>query len=209
MKCTLCSTPLTNKADDYYFICDTCGAYIKNVKYYLTTEQEKCRYEEHHNDVNDLGYQKFTSPITNNILEKFSPKHLGLDYGCGTGPVISKMLQDKGYKVELFDPYFYPNQKYLDYRYDYIIACEVFEHFYHPKEEIERLIGLLKPNGYLYIMTHLYSSQIDFKKWYYRKDPTHVFIYTEKSISFIANKYSMYIERQSDRLIILKKVSRS
>lgn len=205
MNCTLCETPLINEADDHYFICNTCGAYVKNNKYHLNTEQEKNRYKEHNNDVNDFRYQNFTSPITNNVLKKFTKKHLGLDYGCGSGPVISKILQDKGYQIKLFDPYFYRNQDYLNYQYDYIIACEVIEHFFYPKQEIENLIGLLKTNGYLYIMTHVYNSQIDFKNWYYKKDPTHVFIYTEKTIQFITKKYHLSIEKQNNRTIIFSK----
>ena len=205
MNCPLCETLLINKVDDYYYLCPTCGAYVKDKSFYLNTKQEKDRYEEHNNDVNDLQYQNFTSRITNAVLEQFNTTHLGLDYGCGTGPVISKILKDKGYQILLYDYYFYQNNDYLNYQYDYIFSCEVFEHFYHPKQEIEKLLKLLKPKGVLLIMTHLYNSSIDFKNWYYRKDPTHVFIYTAKTILFIAKKYMLPIEKQNDRMIILKK----
>lgn len=205
MNCTLCNTPLVNQADKFYFICSTCGALVKNNKYYVTPEREKTRYEEHNNDVNDTRYQKFTSPITNTILEKFDPMHLGLDYGCGTGPVISKILIDKGYRIKLYDPFFYPDKSFLNHTYDYIFCCEVFEHFYNPKQEITKLLDLLKPNGYLIIMTHLYHKQIDFSTWYYRNDLTHVFIYTTKTIHFIAEKYNLGIEKLNEKVIVLKK----
>jgi 2-polyprenyl-3-methyl-5-hydroxy-6-metoxy-1,4-benzoquinol methylase len=207
MNCTLCETLLENKADEFYFICDTCGAYIKNQDFYINSLQEKAVYEEHNNDVNDIGYQNFTSPITKAILAKFTSKHLGLDYGCGTGPVISKLLKDKGYQIELYDPYFYPNENYLNYQYDYIFSCEVFEHFYQPKKEIEKLLAVLKPTGSLLIMTLVYDSEIDvdFKNWYYRKDPTHVFIYTKKTIQFIADKYKLKTKIENNRMIIFEK----
>ncbi|MFN6946593.1 MAG: class I SAM-dependent methyltransferase [Cytophagaceae bacterium] len=205
MNCTLCETPLVNPADEFYFICDTCGAFVKDQNHYVTKHQEKSRYEEHNNDVNDERYQNFTSPITKAVLEKFTSKHLGLDYGCGTGPVISKMLKDNGYQVNLYDPYFYPDKNYLNHQYDYIFSCEVFEHFYHPKEEIQKLLNILKPNGSLMIMTHIYDYIIDFKKWYYRKDPTHVFIYTDKTVQFIAKKFKLTIESQNDRMVVFKK----
>ncbi|PIY11070.1 MAG: 2-polyprenyl-3-methyl-5-hydroxy-6-metoxy-1,4-benzoquinol methylase [Flexibacter sp. CG_4_10_14_3_um_filter_32_15] len=209
MNCTLCETLLKNKADEFYFICDTCGAYLKDQKFYLNNLQEKDVYSEHQNDVNDIRYQNFTSPITNVILEKFTSQHLGLDYGCGTGPVISKVLYDKGYKVELYDPYFYPNENYLNHKYDYIFSCEVFEHFYNPKQEIEKLLAILKPTGALLVMTHIYDFETDvnFKDWYYRKDPTHVFIYTVKTIQFIADRYNLEAKIEKNRMVVFSKVS--
>ncbi|NHB70407.1 class I SAM-dependent methyltransferase [Perlabentimonas gracilis] len=204
MNCTLCDSQLKKMADEYYFICETCGAYVMDKKYYLGSSEEKNRYKEHNNDVNDTGYQNFTSPITDSILKNHTKEQLGLDYGCGTGPVISKQLEAKGYKVKLYDPYFYPNQGNLNHQFDYIFSCEVFEHFYNPKQEIEKLLSLLKPEGNLFIMTHLYNTEIDFKNWYYRKDPTHVFIYTKETIAFIGKKFDLRIEILTDRLIIAK-----
>lgn len=205
MTCPLCQTALNNKIDNYYFTCSKCDAYVKDKQYYISKNLEKERYQEHNNDVNDLAYQKFTAPITNAILEEYSPQHLGLDYGCGTGPVITKLLKDQNYNVHLFDPYFHPNTNYQKHQYDYIFSCEVFEHFYQPKLEIEKLLSLLKPNGLLLIKTHLYQSGIDFTNWYYRNDPTHVFIYTEKTIRFIAKKYQLKIEKLTERLVFLRK----
>lgn len=205
MNCTLCDTPLKVRADKYYFICSTCGSYLKDQKYYINDEQEKTRYEEHNNDVNDPGYQKFTSPITQAVLENFKPAHLGLDYGCGTGPVISKVLKNNGYQVKLYDPYFYSDNDYLSHTYDYIFSCEVFEHFHQPNLELTKLISLLKPNGYLLILTHLFDPKINFGSWYYRNDQTHVFIYTANTIQYIAENYPLTIEKTSERLTIFKK----
>ena len=205
MECTLCNTTLHIKVDEFYFICDCCGAYVKHKKYYLNSEEEKERYKEHNNDIDNPGYQKFTSPITTAILENQSPEELGLDYGCGTGPVIAKQLMDNGYQVILHDPYFNPNEDFVNYSYDYIFSCEVFEHFYNPKQEIEMLLKILKPEGRLYIMTHLYTIDIDFANWYYRNDPTHVFIYTSKTIEYITDKYNLVTEKLTARVIIVSK----
>lgn len=192
-------------ADEYYFICDTCGAFHKNEKYYINPKEEKERYEEHHNDVNNSSYQRFTSPITNAILANHTKTQLGLDYGCGTGPVISKQLSEKEYQVHLYDPFFYPNLDYMNYKYDYIFSCEVFEHFHQPKIEIENLLALLKSGGKLYVMTHLYNSKINFNNWYYRNDKTHVFIFTLKTIEYIIKTYNLISINISDRLFILQK----
>ena len=205
MNCTLCATFLTEKADADYYICPNCHAYLKRDDLYFNEANEKNHYEQHNNDVNDAGYKNFTAPVTNTILEYCSTDMLGLDYGCGKGPVISKQLLEKGYRVDLFDPYFYPNTSYLNNTYDYIFSCEVFEHFYNPFEEITKLHSILKSDGLLIVKTHLYNNQTDFKNWYYRKDLTHVFIYTFKTFEYIAKRFGFDIFTLEEKLVVLRK----
>jgi len=205
MICPLCGSALINKKDKFYYDCPTCKAIVKDEKDYLTADDEKARYETHNNDVNDIGYQNFTSPITNYVIENFLPEHKGLDFGSGPGPVISSILMKQGYDIVQYDPFFAPNQDLLNNVYDYIVCCEVFEHFHHPKIEIERLRSLLKANGVLLIMTMLYNNRIDFDSWNYRNDSTHVFIYRKETIEYIANEMKYEIDILTDRLIVLRK----
>ncbi|MDT7832846.1 class I SAM-dependent methyltransferase [Flavobacteriaceae bacterium S356] len=207
MICTLCDSKLVHKIDEYYYDCDTCKAIVKDERYYLTSEEERERYETHNNDVNDIRYQNFTSPITNYVLDHFLPEHKGLDFGSGTGPVISSELSKRGYRIVQYDPFFAPNESVLKNRYDYIVSCEVFEHFYKPKKEIGHLASMLKTDGALLIMTLLYNDQMDFSKWFYRKDPTHVFIYTKETIEYIARQHKLDIDVLTDRFIALRKLS--
>ena len=207
MICTLCGSTLINKKDEFYYDCDICKAIVKDEKYYLIAEEEKAIYETHNNDINDIRYQNFTMPITNYVIEKFSPEHKGLDFGSGTGPVISSMLMEKDYDIVQYDPFFAPNQDIFNYMYDYIVSCEVFEHFYNPKIEIDSLTSLLKVNGILLVMTMLYNDQIDFTKWNYRNDSTHVFIYRKKTIEYIAKERKLEIDILTDRFIVLRKSS--
>ena len=205
MNCTLCSTFLTEKDFADYYICTTCNAYLKCDDLYFDAANEQNHYEQHNNDVNDTGYKNFTAPVTNTILEYCSTEMLGLDYGCGKGPVISKQLTEKGYQVHLYDPYFYPDESYLNFSYDYIFSCEVFEHFYNPQKEIGKLHQLLKKGGLLIVKTHVFNNQTDFKNWYYRKDQTHVFIYTFKTFEYIANHFRFDILIITEKLIVLRK----
>lgn len=204
MNCTLCNTELTNKIDNEYYQCGTCNAIVKEESLWYSSDKEKHHYEQHNNDINDLGYQKFTSPVTNAILKLLSNDSLGLDYGCGKGPVITEQLRKKGYEIDLYDPYFYPDESYLDKSYDYIFSCEVFEHFYNPKEELIKLKNILKNDGWLIIKTHLYENQTDFNNWYYKKDQTHVFIYTFKTVEYIAKTLNFEIINLEEKLFILK-----
>ena len=205
MICTLCHSELRRKKDAYFYECDCCKALVKDNNYYVTAEEEKERYETHNNDVNDPAYQEFTSPITRYVLENCLPDHKGLDFGSGTGPVISSVLSKEGYDISQYDPFFAPHQEVFNHRYDYIACCEVLEHFHHPKKEIDTLISLLKTNGILLIMTHLFDDKIDFDGWYYQKDPTHVFIYRKETIEYIAKQKELDITIMTNRFMVLRK----
>lgn len=205
MICTLCSSPLIHKKDEYYYDCSTCKAIVKDTKYYITAEEEKTVYETHNNDVEDIRYQNFTSPITNYVLSNFSSNHKGLDFGSGTGPVISSMLTKENYNIVQYDPFFAPDKKVLKNTFDYILSCEVFEHFHHPKKEIDRLVSILNTHGSILIMTLLYNDEMDFDTWFYLKDPTHVFIYRKETIEYIAEKYNLEIDILTERFVILRK----
>ncbi len=51
---------------------------------WVCREDEKKRYQEHNNDVDDFRYQQFVEPIVLKVQEKFRLKHKDLDYGAGT-----------------------------------------------------------------------------------------------------------------------------
>ena len=165
--------------------CESCFGIFMDKSLILSNDEEKSRYEYHHNDVNDKGYQKFVSPITSNIFKDFNENSKGLDFGAGTGPVIAKVLKDNNYQIELYDPFFHNYPRLLEQKYDYIACCEVMEHFYHPKKEFLLLKSLLNKNGKLYCMTNIYDETINFDKWYYKNDVTHVFIYHKNTINWI------------------------
>ena len=205
MNCTLCTFSLIEKIDEEYYDCPVCRGLVKDVSLYPDEENERQRYLVHNNDINDPRYQKFTSPITNYILNHYSEDHQGLDFGCGTGPVITKVLLDSGYKVWEYDPYFANFPENLERSYDYIAACEVVEHFYDPGKEFRKLYKLLNPKGSLVIMTLLYNDEFNFSTWYYRKDPTHVFIYRKETFEYICSKFGFSECVIENRLIVLKK----
>lgn len=205
--CPLChsKTDLFYGKAKLYFICRECRGVHLQSKFFLDSELERQRYETHNNDVNDLEYQKFVSPITDRILKDFSKNHIGLDFGAGTGPVISKVLSDNQFQVFQYDPYFHPNEEMLEKKYDYIACCEVVEHFYNPNKEYKLLQSLLNENGKLYIMTEKYSSELSFEKWYYKNDPTHVFFYQAETMQYIAENFGFSSCEQFGRLTIFTK----
>ncbi|MBI6120217.1 class I SAM-dependent methyltransferase [Salegentibacter maritimus] len=208
MNCLLCKGATKKSWSDKnreFVECTHCGSIQLLPEYYISKKAEEARYLTHNNDVENTGYQDFVKPITSRILQDFSPEDNGLDYGCGTGPVISIQLEKAGYKTTLYDPYFHPNKEALKSQYHFIICCEVMEHFYKPKEEFKTLASLLKPGGKLYCKTALYSDKIDFNNWYYKNDATHVFFYTEKSLKWIKENLGFSgLEIRADSIVFSK-----
>lgn len=206
MTCTLCgnsTTPFKLVKESQYHKCNGCQAILLDQKHYLSKEKEKERYEEHNNDVHNKGYQAFVSPIVKGVLKDHTRTHKGLDFGAGTGPVITKLLQDKGYNINIYDPFFANKPEKLQEKYDYIVCCEVIEHFYNPKKEFELLKSLLKPGGTLYLKTNLYNADIIFESWYYKDDATHVFIYQTETLAWIKQHYEFSNLEISKDMIIL------
>lgn len=201
--CPLCSS-FTNELEvEGFFKCSECNLISRNPNSFLSKEDEKNRYDTHNNDVHDAGYRKFLSPIVNQILLDFKASHQGLDFGCGPGPVATVMLREEGFRVELYDPFYFPDKKVLDRTYNFIICSEVVEHFYKPRQEFELLKSLLKPGGKLYIMTYRYEPDTNFQTWYYKNDPSHVVFYAEETFHWIAAKYGFESPQIFERMIVL------
>ncbi len=202
--CPLCNS----KADTFYlhenrqfFQCQTCYGIFLDKNLRLKPTEEIIRYQTHNNDVEDLKYQKFVSPITSSVLKDFTQDHKGLDFGAGTGPVISKVLEDANFQIVQYDPYFHNYPILLKSTYNYIACCEVIEHFYNPKKEFTLLKRLIVPSGKLYCMTVLFDDTIDFHKWYYKNDPTHVFLYHHKTMYWIKENFGFSTISIEGRLI--------
>ena len=170
-----------------YAHCPHCKGISMDRDLLLSPQVEIDRYRQHNNDVEDPRYRNFVRPLVNLIVSNHTPPEKGLDFGAGPGPVITRMLNDRGFQVALYDPFFHPDMRVLQDRYDFIVSCEVIEHFYDPRASFELLKSLLGPNGVLYCRTTLVSDDTDFPRWHYRHEDTHVFFYHEKTIAWIAD----------------------
>ncbi|MDX9771329.1 MAG: methyltransferase domain-containing protein [Tenuifilaceae bacterium] len=206
--CPLCKSPSTYLHTHLvrdYFTCSRCRSAFADPNNHLSYADEESRYLEHNNDVFDVGYRKFVKPVTDTVLNNFLPYHHGLDFGAGPGPIISQVLKESGYSIEQFDPFFCNRPEVLTRQYDYIACCEVIEHFHNPYKEFVQLKSMLKPGGMLICMTDIFYDDIDFAKWYYKNDPTHVFFYHPISIEFIEAELGFAKSNLCKRLIWFKR----
>jgi 2-polyprenyl-3-methyl-5-hydroxy-6-metoxy-1,4-benzoquinol methylase len=205
--CPLCNSTATlfcDKPKHLFYKCKTCEGIFRPKHTFLTAEGEKEHYEKHNNDVFDERYQAFVSPIVEAVLHDFSSEAKGLDFGSGTGPVIAKMLIDKGYQVKNYDLFFANEPSLLNEKYNYVSCCEVMEHFHQPYKEFELLKSLLLPNGKLYCKTEVYTNQKPFENWYYKDDFTHVFIYQPKTLEWIKEEFGFSNLIIKEKLIVFE-----
>ncbi len=204
VKCALCrsiarhDTCFRNKN---YYRCTYCQSVMMAYEDQLNAEMEKERYDQHNNDPADFGYRRFVSPLVEIITKKFSGEAKGLDYGAGPGPVAAIMLGEKAYEVELYDPYYHPDRSPLFKKFDFIICSEVIEHFRDPAKEFSLLRSLLLPQGSLVCLTEILTDDLDFKQWYYKNDPTHVFFYHNRALLFIKKEYNFRSLAVDKRLV--------
>jgi uncharacterized C2H2 Zn-finger protein len=203
-KCPLCF----NKANIFfqdiqtYYRCENCDGIFVDKEDYLHPEIEKKVYEQHNIDTEDVGYRNFVSPITSLVEAQHDTNHKGLDFGAGRSCIISTVLKEKEFDVKDYDIFFHDFKEFLEEKYHFISSCEVIEHFHNPKKEFQLLKDLLEENGALYLMTDLYDER-EFKSWYYKNDPTHVFFYTPKTFEYIKEKYNFHSLKIEGRLVVL------
>ncbi len=205
--CALCNSDseiFCQKPKHLFYKCTNCEGIFRPQNTFLTLQEEKAHYQNHNNDIFDIRYQAFVSPIVNAILHDFTSEGKGLDFGSGTGPVISKMLMDKGFKVQNYDLFFANEPSLLKEKYDYISCCEVMEHFHQPYKEFDLLKNLLLPKGKLYCKTEVFNNQKPFENWYYKDDFTHVFIYQPKTLEWIKKEFQFSDLIIKEKLIVFE-----
>lgn len=169
-----------------YWRCMGCAARFLDPRQHPSPEQESSEYEKHRNDTADARYRRFLNRLAEPLLERLQRRSQGLDYGCGPGPVLAEMLREHSHQVALYDPFFQPEPGSLRRRYDFITCTETAEHFHRPAEEFDRLGALLRPGGWLALMTCFQTDDCRFAGWHYRRDPTHVVFYREDTLRHIA-----------------------
>jgi hypothetical protein len=203
--CPLCDSGRTRMLESsarsrrVFLKCEVCEYIFVSREFLLSHEQEKSQYDLHQNHPEDPGYRKFLSRLTLPLSKRLAPGAEGLDYGCGPGPTISVLMEEMGFRVTNYDPFFAPDspdRKVLDRKYDFITCTETAEHFHHPSRDWQRLFSMLAPDGILAVMTQLHDEFFarhpevkDFSSWHYTMDPSHVGFYARPTMSWLAERY--------------------
>lgn len=210
--CPVCRTeataPFFPPGDRDYRLCPRCAAVFLDPALLPDRETERERYLLHENDPDDGGYRSFLSRLADPLLRRLPPGREGLDYGCGPGPALARILEEAGHRVRLYDPFFHPDRAALQGNYDFITCSETVEHFHDPAGEFARLDALLRPGGWLAIMTAFRPADRDFAGWHYRLDPTHVVFYREETFRCLGRRFGWECEFPGPDVLLARKRER-
>lgn len=169
-----------------YWRCGGCALRFLDPGQLPDREVERAHYRHHENDPEDPGYRRFLWRLAEPLLQRLGVGRRGLDYGCGPGPALAMMLREAGHEMALYDPLFRPDPAPLEKTYDFVTCSEVAEHFHEPACEFERFDRLLRPGGWLAVMTCFQDDDAAFARWHYRRDPTHVVFYRAETFRKLA-----------------------
>lgn len=188
-----------------YFRCLRCAATVLDPRQHPTPEQARAEYDRHQNAVDDPGYRAFFQPLVDRLSPRLPVGAEGLDYGCGPGPALAALLRERGFAVTLYDPLYAPDTEVLRRRYDFITCTEVIEHLPRPAETLRQLRERLRPGGWLGLMTRFQTEDARFAHWHYRRDPTHVVFYRERTLQQLAADGDWHCETWPPNLALLRK----
>ena len=197
MRCPLCQyhhcQTFAHADGRDYFRCPSCELTFVHPDQLPAARAERAHYDLHENDPNDPGYRAFLDRLATPLCERLKPGSEGLDFGCGPGPALAQMLEQRHQRMAIYDPLFFPDDTVLAQQYDFVTCTEVVEHFHRPEKDFALLVSLIRPGGLLAIMTSLLHDEIDFRKWHYRRDPTHVCFYRQHTFGRIADKHGLRV----------------
>lgn len=167
------------------------------------------RYRLHRNSMHDEGYIRFLQPVVECIRRNL-PAGRVLDYGCGPVPVLIELLRRAGYEVSAYDPNFHVLPAGWELArarmHDAVVSVEVFEHFRDPCGEISRIAGLLKPGGWLVVMTELVTRAMCMDTWAYANDATHILFFSDATFRYMAERWGFQVvEITAGRLVLMRR----
>jgi hypothetical protein len=196
--CPLCASdrtrPFAEAHGRRYFDCGVCRLVHLAPADRPDAAAELAHYGTHRNDPADPGYRAFLDRLATPLAERLAPGAAGLDFGSGPGPALAIMLRERGFRVDTYDPFFAPDPEPLGRTYDFVTCTETAEHFFCPGDEFRRLAGLLRPGGWLGVMTEWVPEDRPFGEWRYARDPTHACFYRPATLIWIAARHGWRLE---------------
>ncbi|MDZ3823718.1 MAG: class I SAM-dependent methyltransferase [Pseudoxanthomonas sp.] len=195
--CPLCHAPggTFARVDGLdYARCTRCQLTYLSYRQRPAPAREREEYLLHRNHPDDPGYRKFLERLATPLRSRLRPGSQVLDFGCGPGPALAAMLRDSGHEVAVYDPWFAPYPAVLARNYDAVTCTEVVEHLHDPAAVLTRLRTLVRAGGLLAVMTSLLEDGIDFARWHYRRDCTHVAFWRMQTFDWLARSWGWRAE---------------
>lgn len=189
-----------------YLRCAVCDLVSVAAGHRPSPADERRVYDLHENHPDDAGYQRFLNQLIDPLCARLgaAPRTI-LDFGCGPGPALAAMLRWRGHQVHIYDPIYAPNPAVLDRQFAVITCTEALEHFFRPHREWNLWMSLLEPDGWLGVMTQLRPDDANFPHWHYRRDPTHVSLFSARSVAWLAMVNNLTLEILGTRVVLMQR----
>lgn len=189
--------------------CDHCELYFKS--HTLPLERLDAYYHRLESGIYDLDGNYPTDRILRNALERLTDGQRVLDFGCSGGRILSGLTG----RFECFGVE--PNEQAAatargrgirivseeelragkSGHFDAIILADVYEHLPKPIEIAQMVANLLKPNGWLAIVTgnadSIRTRPFMAEYWYFRT-PGHLVMLSERHVSWLADRLGLEVE---------------
>jgi hypothetical protein len=117
------------------------------------------------------------------------------------------MLEEEGYRMDIYDRYYAHVPERLARSYDFITASEVVEHLHEPGMELDRLWSCLRPGGIMGIMTKLVLDQKAFSTWHYIRDLTHISFFSRPTFTWLATRWDAGLNFVDKDVVLVYKKS--
>lgn len=203
---------IRNKHEISYFRCVTCGFIQTEDPYWL--KESYCE-PVNISDTGVLIRNNNTSKIVATLLYfLFNREASYLDFAGGYG-IFTRLMRDMGFDFYWHDPYstniFARGFEYSESikKVELITACECFEHFVKPMEEIENMLRISRN---IFFTTEIFPAP-DPKPnewWYYGlSHGQHVSFYSRRSLEYIAGRFKLrYLSSGSVYLLTDKYINK-
>jgi hypothetical protein len=206
--CPLCTSKATERfyrdRKREFFHCPQCDLVFVPPEFHLSPEAEKERYDFHSHSLLDSGYRNFLNRLFGPLAEKLSPGARGLDFGCGREPTLSVLFGEAGFPCANYDLHYFNDPAVLETQCDFLTCSETIEHFQNPRAEFERFLKLVKPGGWIGIMTQLRNSAPCFEKWFYKDDATHLCFFSRKTFQWLESRYDLKLEFHANGVVLFQ-----
>jgi len=208
MKCVICDAETHSIIDPQitaeYDVCTNCEFIYKSKEFHVTFKREHEEYNKHNNSMENEGYVNIFKNIIKDFISELNIERKVLEFGSGPNPVFKEILEDNGFNVFDYDPFYNENERYKENKYQLITSNEVIEHFSNPIKEFELLVSLLEEGGYLLISTLFRKmDEESFLTWWYKRDLTHIAFYNMTTFEHLAKKFNLDIVKHNDKNIVV------
>ncbi len=107
-RCKLCnrdtSVILNIKTEKIYYRCINCDYIFLDEQFCLDEDVEKGHYDNHHNNLESLGYVKMFESLIDEFIIPYKAKiKTALDFGCGEGEVLPILLERRAISCDRYD----------------------------------------------------------------------------------------------------------